>query len=130
MAAKVKLHRGALAGIRNHPGVRAAVHRVAEDILEESDANIVRMGLIDTGDMLKSGEATRTARGSRVRYGAPYSAFVHEGTRPHVIAAKDGGLLAFEGAGGTVFAKKVNHPGTQPNPFLANAAFRHRGRVR
>ncbi|ADD81130.1 gp25 [Rhodococcus phage ReqiPine5] len=52
-----------------------------------------------------------------------YAASVHDGTRPHVIRPKAGKkALKFNVGGRTVFAKKVNHPGTRPRPFLKNAA--------
>jgi hypothetical protein len=50
-----------------------------------------------------------------------YSLFVHEGTRPHIINARPGGVLAFQSHGQTVFATSVNHPGTAPRPFLRRA---------
>jgi hypothetical protein len=52
----------------------------------------------------------------------PLFEYVEEKTKPHVILPKSkativggkrkGGVLAFKGKGGTVFATKVNHPGT------------------
>ncbi|MEE9177574.1 MAG: hypothetical protein V3U46_04035 [Acidimicrobiia bacterium] len=50
-----------------------------------------------------------------------YGEFVIQGTRPHVIRAKRGGVLAFHWpkAGGVVFFAKVNHPGNAPNPFFS-----------
>jgi hypothetical protein len=49
-----------------------------------------------------------------------YGEFVVQGTAPHIIRAKPGGVLAFNWpkAGGVVFFAKVNHPGTAPNPFF------------
>lgn len=52
--------------------------------------------------------------------------FIDGGTVPHPIEAKSArgprGRLRFETqAGGVVFAKKVNHPGTKPNPFITTA---------
>ena len=70
---------------------------------------------------------------------AKYAAFVEYGTRPHVIAPKNGRVLAWQSggsagayttsasgrsyyksgsSGGMVFAAYVNHPGTQPNPYM------------
>ncbi len=51
-----------------------------------------------------------------------YAAAVHDGTRPHLIRAKNKKALAFKKGGKTVFVKQVNHPGTKPNPFLFRAA--------
>lgn len=52
---------------------------------------------------------------------APYAAFVHEGTRPHVIRPKDKKALADKKTG-RFFGRKVQHPGTKPNPFMLRAA--------
>jgi hypothetical protein len=55
---------------------------------------------------------------------ADYAAPVHEGSRPHIIRAKNGGYLAFEYRGQTIFRKQVNHPGTRARPFLRRAGTR------
>jgi HK97 gp10 family phage protein len=49
-----------------------------------------------------------------VKYALP----VHEGSRPHVIVPKTKKMLAFKIGGKMVFAKRVNHPGNKPNPFV------------
>lgn len=51
-----------------------------------------------------------------------YARFVESGTKPHVIAAKGGGMLSFVANGGRRFARTVNHPGTTARPFMAEAA--------
>lgn len=62
----------------------------------------------------------------------PYGESVEKGSRPHVIRPRWKKALAFIpgggpgrttwaqrlGGGGTVFAKKVNHPGTKPQRFV------------
>jgi hypothetical protein len=47
-----------------------------------------------------------------------YALYQSQGTRPHIIQAKRGKSLRFIVAGRTVFARRVNHPGTRPNPYL------------
>lgn len=42
----------------------------------------------------------------------------HEGTRPHRILPENGRVVRFNVGGKVVYAKKVMHPGTRPNPFL------------
>lgn len=42
----------------------------------------------------------------------------HEGTHRHMIYPHVGRVLRFNVGGVTVYAQKVNHPGTKPNPFL------------
>jgi hypothetical protein len=60
---------------------------------------------------------------------------VEFGSRPHVIRPRNRKVLAWggsrrlsgslrSGAGATSFAMVVNHPGTQPKPFLIPAAQR------
>lgn len=46
-----------------------------------------------------------------------YSRFVEFGTAPHVIEAKNKKVLANK-ATGQIFGKRVNHPGTKPNPYM------------
>ena len=49
---------------------------------------------------------------------APYSVFVENPTRPHVIRPRRAKALRFEVGGQVVFAAKVMHPGTKGYPFL------------
>jgi hypothetical protein len=51
-----------------------------------------------------------------------YAAYVHDGTRPHVIRPKaPNRVLAWGGRPPTRFAAFVRHPGTQARPFLRKA---------
>lgn len=50
-----------------------------------------------------------------------YAMFVHEGTKPHVIKPRRKKVLSWKGPEGRVFATAVNHPGTEPRPWLRNA---------
>lgn len=52
---------------------------------------------------------------------APYALMVHDGTRPHVISARAGRVLAFPMNGGMMYRQSVNHPGTSAKPYLARA---------
>lgn len=54
--------------------------------------------------------------------GASYSAAIEYGTQPHSIEARTAEALHFVINGQEIFAKKVNHPGTKPNPVMRNAA--------
>lgn len=51
----------------------------------------------------------------------PAAVFVIHGTRPHVILPRRARALRFTASGRVVFAARVNHPGTRPNPFLLRA---------
>ena len=51
-----------------------------------------------------------------------YASFVENGTKPHVILPKRGKWLAWENPQGDWhFARKVNHPGTKPYGYMAQA---------
>jgi hypothetical protein len=54
----------------------------------------------------------------------PYAYFVHEGTEPHEIRPRQKSVLRFysQQAGGFVFARVVQHPGTKPLRYLTDTA--------
>lgn len=53
---------------------------------------------------------------------AQYSADIEYGTQAHIIEPKTKKALSFKLNGKDVVYKKVNHPGTKPNPVMRNAA--------
>lgn len=85
---------------------------------------------------VKTGNLGRSIREDEIRFigpfvaesgvtaHAPYSAAVHQGTRPHVIRPRRAEALRFEIGGRVVFSKLVHHPGVRGRPFLRNAAER------
>lgn len=61
--------------------------------------------------------------------GVPYAVMHHQGTRPHIIRPRRaGGRLVFVIDGRRIFARQVNHPGTEPNPYLHRTLARLKGR--
>jgi hypothetical protein len=62
--------------------------------------------------------------------GLPVPAYVEFGTPPHVITPKTASVLRWVDDDGTHFAKRVHHPGTDPNPYMrrgiSRAVFRFR----
>jgi hypothetical protein len=90
-----------------------------------------------TGNLLQSFRFRSGAGWARWYPTANYAMFVEMGTRPHVITPRRARVLAWKtgSAGGYVtsasgrryykagtvgmrFARKVNHPGTRPQPFM------------
>lgn len=104
---------------------------VARDHLKRTlkvEAAAKRLCPVDEGRLRSSirHNMGRDARGlfGRVGTDVSYARAVHDGTRPHVIVPRNVRLLRFPTTrrGSTfVFAKRVNHPGTRPRPFLRDA---------
>jgi hypothetical protein len=61
-------------------------------------------------------------RGSRVvakaSNVAPHAEYTERGTQPHEIRPRSARALRFDAGGETVFAKRVQHPGTQAKPWF------------
>ena len=53
---------------------------------------------------------------------AKYSAAIEYGTGEHIIEPVTAKALHFKKGGKEVFAKRVHHTGTKPNPVMRNAA--------
>lgn len=51
----------------------------------------------------------------------PYADYVLDGTAAHIIEPRNARALHWVGPNGSVFAHRVNHPGTRPNPFPRRA---------
>lgn len=60
-------------------------------------------------------------QGARSPGGHFYGFYVRSGTRPHVIRPVRAKALRFFVGGRPVFARRVNHPGTKPNPYHVRA---------
>ena len=66
------------------------------------------------------------AGGQRAEVGSdlPYALLHHEGSRPHVILPVRRKALSFPVKNGIIVTKRVNHPGTRPNPYLSANLYR------
>jgi hypothetical protein len=80
---------------------------------------------VQTGKLKASIEIKqeRTAFGQKVEIGSDrrYALLHHEGTRPHLITGRNGGMLRFTRRGRVVLSRAVVHPGTKPNPYLSSS---------
>jgi len=106
--------------------MRQIIRLVAADARTNAPVDTGRMAQAIKEDPIVSEGPFRVIGG--VTSHAPYSAFVHQGTAPHVIPRGGGGpgqkILKFQAGGQTLFRRSVNHPGTRPRPFLTNAVAR------
>jgi len=75
---------------------------------------------VDTSRLVNSIKVKSTKEGLII-WMVDYGKHVEFGTPPHIIEPKDKQALRFKGGKGKfVFAKKVRHPGSRPNPFIRN----------
>lgn len=81
---------------------------------------------VDTGTLRASITNRPIDDGYVVGTNVEYAAAVEFGTRPHVITPNQADALAFEGqAGELIFRQRVEHPGTEAQPFLRPALRDH-----
>ena len=76
---------------------------------------------VDTGELQDSGEVVVEETPGKVVFGytADHAVPVESGTEPHPITPDEADALVFEGDDGEpVFADSVDHPGTEPQPFM------------
>lgn len=102
--------------------MRQIIRLTAADARVNAPVDTGRMAQAIKEDPIVSNGPLRVSSG--VTSHAPYSVFVHQGTRPHVIRPRNAAALRFKVGGETVFAMSVNHPGTRARPFLTNALAR------
>ena len=104
--------------------------RRATEAAQQMTSDLKRTAPVDTAELQrKTGVEVTAATEQRITAVASieveYAEFVTMGTRPHIIRPRrPDGVLVFQSGGQTVFAKKVNHPGTTANPFFDNVVSR------
>ena len=74
----------------------------------------------DTGELKSNIKFEINADGDLVFEMPIQGKFIEHGTPPHIIEAKNAKALHWKSGGEDRFAKKVNHPGTPPFPFIRN----------
>ena len=95
------------------PILRAMTPRVTGKLMRSTVAQVMRRG---GQQVLEIRQAARTPEGEF------YGQFVREGTQPHVIRPRrPDGVLRFVVNQQVVFTRRVQHPGTTPNPYHRRA---------
>ena len=85
-----------------------------------------RLVPVDTARLRRSIILTPTVVGStifKLSTNVEYAADVEFGTRPHVIKPSSKKALSFKMKGKNIVVKKVQHPGTRPQPYFRPAIF-------
>jgi hypothetical protein len=119
--ARVRLDRGQLTRVIQGEARRTLRLR-APQVLNRAKI----LAPVDTGRLRASGRIEYSSFFSfrpkaTIVFDTDYSAFVNDGTRPHIIRPKNAKVLRFNVGGRVVYAKVVHHPGTRPRPFLDRA---------
>jgi phage gpG-like protein len=105
---------------RIHAGILKATYGLAEELKSRVQQNLTNKVLqIRTGKLVRSifqqvTDGANEVSGRVYSSGLAYAAIQEFGgqTKAHIIEAVSGKALAFAIAGQTVFAKRVNHPGS------------------
>jgi HK97 gp10 family phage protein len=121
---RVQIHEGNLRRFMedSYGPLMRHTERVADMVQQE----VRRQAPIDTGRLRLSVKMVKGATGQKFGWSVAadthYAVFVEKGTRPHVIMPKRAKVLKFTARDGNeVYARKVNHPGTRPQPFMERA---------
>ena len=105
--------------------LRRAAQQFLTEIAREVHRDMVRYAPVETGRLRN--DLDWEVNGLKARVGArtvPYAIFVEEGTGPHIIKAKAGGALNWEGVEHPV--NTVHHPGTRATYFMRRAVYKKR----
>jgi len=107
-----------------HPGLRDAIRRSLRGAGGEALASEMRSRAPSRSGAVRSGIGVHgvASAGDDVEVGyrgggLPIGAWIESGTKPHVIEARDGGSLAFNGGR----FERVNHPGQKGKRVAAKS---------
>lgn len=79
---------------------------------------------VDTGNLKQSGRISYHTRGIIpevwITYHDDIALLHHEGSRPHAIEARGPKMLRYSSRGRIAYARRVEHPGTEPNRYLSD----------
>ena len=109
-------------------GIQIAVGHAAQEGAAEAKRSTEfkdRTGKLRAGIVARLAQVTHRGSTWEIFSPMPYSRFVEEGTRAHVIEANNAPMLHWQDESGDHhFAKRVFHPGTSPHVFMGQAYFK------
>lgn len=101
-------------------GVINRLSQIAYDSAQKGAGRHVVTGALFQSVFNRPSPGGRTVGHDRQR--APHARWVIQGSRPHVILPSKKKALRWPDGGKFVFAKKVNHPGYEGDPYMDRAA--------
>lgn len=106
----------------NTPLFVAAERRFLERVTKTAQRNSQREAPVRKGTLRRSLTSRVEVSGTQMQgvigTNLNYAQAVHDGARPHIIRAKNGGMLRFTIGSAVIFRQQVKHPGQKANPFL------------
>lgn len=108
--------------VRLNPAAPALIDKASLDLLIKRARRVQRNARrMAPGKMGRKVNAVVVGKHVRIESSHPATMYVIKGTRPHQIRPRTRQVLKFSVKGSTVFARVVNHPGTEKNDFLTKA---------
>jgi len=98
-------------------GIEQLERKIGHEIEKEAKLHCP----VDTGRLRASIQTIETSNGVYVGSPIKYAPHVEYRTKAHIIKPRTKQALHWKKNGEDVFAKKVEHPGTEPQPFLRPA---------
>jgi len=99
--------------------IQKALERAMPSIARRLQNELMIVVPVLTGRLKNSIKVTATDEGLTIGM-VEYGKWIEFGVPPHIITPKSKKALKFKINKKIVFAKKVRHPGSRPNPFIRN----------
>lgn len=98
------------------------LHKMAERVVAAAKVQVPkRTGQMAAQIRIEGRSQTAFGQTLRIVSNNKNSAYVHEGTAPHLIKSRSPkGFIKFNSKGVTVFTRLVRHPGSKPNRFITD----------
>jgi hypothetical protein len=99
--------------------IEEKLNRAMPEIARRIQNELILICPVDTG-RLKNSIKVKSYDGGIIIWMVEYGKFVEFGSPPHVIKPNSKKALKFKKGKKEIIVKKVNHPGSRPNPFIRN----------
>lgn len=111
--------------VLNHPSGMVGQHmyRIGKRMQAAARIQVRRRTGLLAASIQVSQSAGEHGQTMTVRASVPYAILVHEGTAPHLISGRNGGMLRFTKGTRVIYSRAVVHPGTRANKFLSDQLY-------
>ena len=107
------------------------MHNLGAKIVMDAKKQVgVKTGYLRSSIFMQHTSSSYRGQTLKIGSGLSYAYMHHQGTRPHVILPKDGGVLVFRKGAAIIRTEKVMHPGTKANRYLSTPMTRRVSQLR